>query len=374
MNQESLWAYGISGDLPIILLVIEGEDDIDLLRQVINMHYYFRNKGIKSDLIIYNEEEISYEEPLQKNIISTVKNSLERENINKSGGIFIHNKSTMGEDIKNFIVGISKLFINSLEGTLASQLTEAVNYNDDEYKNNKDIAPINRIKVNINESDYIKSFIDKEINNDDELGKSAKRNEFNDASEEKEYKLDELRKNELRNKHFNVGDLDFFNGYGGFDKSDKSYVIRLKDYENTPAPWINVISNKDFGFHISEVGSTYTWCGNSRENKITPWSNDWVIDPTGEALYIRDNTSGAYFTITPMPIRDGGEYIIKHSFGFSTFKHIAYNIRGEMKVFCPQDEKIKLCKISLKNLSNVDKSLSLFYYMAKILIQNTLGN
>lgn len=367
MNQESLWAYGISGDLPIILLVIEGEDDIDLLRQVINMHYYFRNKGIKSDLIIYNEEEISYEEPLQKNIISTVKNSLERENINKSGGIFIHNKSTMGEDIKNFIVGISKLFINSLEGTLASQLTEAVNYNDDEYKNNKDIAPFNRIKVNINESDYIKSFIDKEINNDDELGKSAKRNEFNDASEEKEYKLDELRKNELRNKHFNIGDLDFFNGYGGFDKSDKSYVIRLKDYENTPAPWINVISNKDFGFHISEVGSTYTWCGNSRENKITPWSNDWVIDPTGEALYIRDNTSGAYFTITPMPIRDGGEYIIKHSFGFSTFKHIAYNIRGEMKVFCPQDEKIKLCKISLKNLSNVDKSLSLFYYAQLVL-------
>ncbi|MDU2680407.1 MULTISPECIES: GH36-type glycosyl hydrolase domain-containing protein [Clostridium] len=367
MNQESLWAYGISGDLPIILLVIEGEDDIDLLRQVINMHYYFRNKGIKSDLIIYNEEEISYEEPLQKNIISTVKNSLERENINKSGGIFIHNKSTMGEEIKNFIVGISKLFINSLEGTLASQLTEAVNYNDDEYKNNKDIAPVNRIKVNINESDYIKSFIDKEINNDDELGKSAKRNEFNDASEEKEYKLDELRKNELRNKHFNVGDLDFFNGYGGFDKSDKSYVIRLKDYENTPAPWINVISNKDFGFHISEVGSTYTWCGNSRENKITPWSNDWVIDPTGEALYIRDNTSGAYFTITPMPIRDGGEYIIKHSFGFSTFKHTAYNIRGEMKVFCPQDEKIKLCKISLKNLSNVDKSLSLFYYAQLVL-------
>ena len=115
------------------------------------------------------------------------------------------------------------------------------------------------------------------------------------------------------------------------------------------------------------MGSTYTWCGNSRENKITPWSNDWVIDPTGEALYIRDNTSGAYFTITPMPIRDGGEYIIKHSFGFSTFKHIAYNIRGEMKVFCPQDEKIKLCKISLKNLSNVDKSLSLFYYAQLVL-------
>ena len=39
------------------------------------MHYYFRNEGIKTDLIIYNDEEVSYEEPLQKDIISTVKNS-----------------------------------------------------------------------------------------------------------------------------------------------------------------------------------------------------------------------------------------------------------------------------------------------------------
>lgn len=356
MNQENLWPYGISGDLPIMLLVLEGEDDIDLLRQVINMHYYFRNKGLKTDLIVYNEEEISYEEPLQKNIISTIRNSHERENINKSGGIFIHNKATMNEGIKSFIIGISKIYISSREGALAKQLVEAVEYKYNEYKNNEGMSHINRIKVNISESDYIKSKVP-----------SHSSNNTNNNLKEKEYNLDELRKTEFGNEHFNVADLDFFNGYGGFDKNDKSYIISLKDYENTPAPWINVVSNKDFGFHISEVGSTYTWCGNSRENKITPWSNDWVIDPTGEALYIRDNNSGAYFTITPMPIRDGGEYIIKHSFGFSTFKHTAYNISGEMTIFTPQDEKVKLCKVSLKNLSNTNKSLSLFYYAQLVL-------
>jgi cyclic beta-1,2-glucan synthetase len=365
MNQENLWSYGISGDLPIIFLVLETEDDIDLLRQVINMHYYFRNKGIKSDLIIYNEEEISYEEPLQKNIMSTVKNSLERESLNKSGGIFIHNKSTMNDNVKKFIIGIAKIYINSSEGTLAKQLIESIEYKYDDYKNKEELSHINRIRVNINESDYIKSFVDKEINKKDKTSNKALKEyglrEFN------KNKLGELRNTELMNEHLNIEELDFFNGYGGFNKIDKSYVIRLKDYENTPAPWINVISNKDFGFHISEVGSTYTWCGNSRENKITPWSNDWVVDPTGEALYIRDNNTGAYFTITPMPIRDGGEYIVEHSFGVSTFKHTAYNISGEMKIFCPQEEKLKLCKVSLKNLSNANKSLSIFYYAQLVL-------
>ncbi|MDV4150698.1 glucoamylase family protein [Clostridium sp. AL.422] len=377
MNQENLWAYGISGDLPIILLIIYGEEDIDLLRQTINMHYYFRNKGIKADLIIYNEEELSYEEPLQKDIISTVKNSLEREYINKSGGIFIHNKSTMGEEIKKFLIGISKLYIDSEKGNLSKQLVEAVNYDYDKYKNSEEVAPINRIKVNINERDYIKNFENKEdkkkteILIQEELIKEASNNKnFREVINADEYINYINIENSTLNKSEELDDaknLDFFNGYGGFNKKDKSYVIKLKDYENTPAPWINVISNNDFGFHISEVGSTYTWCGNSRENKITPWSNDWVSDPTGEALYIRDNNMGTYFTITPMPIRDGGEYTIKHSFGYSTFKHTAYNIEGEMQVFAPKDEKLKLCKVKLKNLSNSNRSLSLFYYAQLVL-------
>lgn len=388
MNQENLWSYGISGDLPIILLVIYGEEDIDLLRQVINMHYYFRIKGIKTDLIIYNEEEVSYEEPLQKDIISTVKNSLDREFLNKAGGIFIHNKATMDENIRNFIIGISKLYINAKEGTLSKQLVEAVSY---DYNKNiyKDDSYTNRIKVNINESDYIRNNAKHKHDENNLAEENVSLDRFNNENNinNTETNIDEVSIDGSTNASYEdmnnsvilenvvnteaLGDkeenLDFFNGYGGFDKNDKSYVIKLKDYENTPAPWINVISNKDFGFHISEVGSSYTWYGNSRENKITPWSNDWVSDPTGEALYIRDNKLGAYFTITPMPIRDGGEYTIKHSFGYSTFTHSVYNIKGEMQVFCPKDEKVKLCKVKIKNLSDMDRDLSLFYYAQLVL-------
>ena len=104
-----------------------------------------------------------------------------------------------------------------------------------------------------------------------------------------------------------------------------------------------------------------------RENKITPWSNDWVIDPPGEALYIRDNNSGVYFSITPKPVRDGGEYIIKHSFGYSTFTHTAYNIKGEMQVFCPKGEKLKIQKVTLENLLDKEREVSIYYYAQLVL-------
>ena len=84
-----------------------------------------------------------------------------------------------------------------------------------------------------------------------------------------------------------------------------------------------------------KVGSAYTWCENSRENKITPWSNDWVSDKPGEAVYIRDEETGEVWSITARPIRDKGEYIIEHGFGYSKFKHHANGIIGEMTMFVP---------------------------------------
>lgn len=348
MSQENLWAYGISGDLPIVMLLVENEDDLSLVRQVVNMHYYWKTKGLKVDLIIYNEEEVSYEEPLQKSIGDVIRNSRERDNINKTAGIFIHNKATMGEDIKNFIVGIARLYINSTNGTLIKQINELETNEPQSYIRHKELYNEKRVNVNVIEEDVDCSNITSE-------GEVSSNN------------FETFKVNKKRTYDFDERNLDFFNGYGGFNPKDKSYVIRLKNYENTPAPWINVISNEDFGFHISEAGASYTWCGNSRENKITPWSNDWVMDPLGEALYIRDDKTGTYFSITPKPVRDGGEYIIEHSFGYSTFKHTAYNISGELKAFCPKGEKVKLYKVTVENLSNQNKELTLFYYAQLVL-------
>src|SRR5207245_8318464 len=83
-------------------------------------------------------------------------------------------------------------------------------------------------------------------------------------------------------------DLEFFNGLGGFAADGREYVTVLSEGQWTPAPWVNVVANPSFGFQVSESGGGYTWSVNSRENQLTPWSNDPVCDPPGETLYVRD--------------------------------------------------------------------------------------
>ena len=318
-HQKDLWAYGISGDLQIVMVLIKDDKDIEIVRSMIKMHSYLKNKGLKFDLIIYNDEDITYEQPLQKEILQYI-NILSGDNsINKKGGIFLYNKSTMGEDIKDFLIGISSLCIDSNNGPILSQ-------------------------INL-ENNTINKQIDLEIHNN-----------FKDDVHNNINKIEDLKNS-----------LDFFNGYGGFDKKDGSYVIILDNYKNTPAPWINVISNDNFGFYISEVGSAHTWCENSRENKITPWSNNWIEDPLGEALYIKDNKSKNYFSITPEPVRNKGEYIIRHGFGYSSFQHTAYNIKSNMTTFIPMKEKVKIQRILLENLEDKDREISVYYYAQLVL-------
>ncbi|MGL4109679.1 GH36-type glycosyl hydrolase domain-containing protein [Clostridium sp. LP20] len=344
-HQQDLWAYGISGDLPIALALVKNEEDMDLVRSIIKMHYYWKSKGLKSDLIIFNDEEASYEQPMQRNILSAISLSKEGDAINKPGGIFIHNKSTMGEDIRDFLIGIAAIYIDSSKGSIITQMKNIEGEEEVGCLRHKELSEEHRVKVSIN----------KDESNDQEAGFKA-------------LSLDELdERNSNITTSCDVDKLDFWNGYGGFDPKDKSYVIKLNNYKNTPAPWINVVSNEDFGFHISESGSGYTWCGNSRENKITPWSNDWVIDPPGEAMFIRDNNSGVYFSITPKPVRDAGEYTIRHSFGYSTFIHTAYNIKGEMKIFCPKGENLKIQRVTLENLLDKEREVSIYYYAQLVL-------
>lgn len=342
-HQQDLWAFGISGDLNIIMLEVDSEEDIDDVRVLVKMHYYFKLKGIKADLIIYNNEEASYEEPMQKAILQAIHLLRTDDVLNKQGGIYLHNKSTMGEDIRDFLVGISSLYIKSKKGSVLNQLEDRI-IEGETLRRHKELGEIKPLKNRLNE-ETIKE--DRDFN-------SVRLN--NNLQFEFGEEID-----------FKEEDLDFFNGYGGFNKKDGSYVIKLKDFKNTPAPWINVISNKEFGFHISEVGSAHTWCKNSRENKITPWNNDPVKDKLFEALYIRNDEDFKFSSITPEPVRDGGEYIINHSFGYSSFKHRMGDIDGELITFVPTKEKLKINKIKLKNNSSKTKKLSILYYLELVL-------
>ncbi|WAG69542.1 cyclic beta 1-2 glucan synthetase [Clostridium sp. CF011] len=308
-GQFTLWGYGISGDLPIILLIVRESKDKDLVRQLLNAHEYLSLKGLRVDLVIINLQKASYDQPLQTDIKDFVCSSHLRDKENKPGGLFILNKATIMEEDIELLIAIARIVIDSRKGMLVSQIQN----------NLKKIEKQPLLQIVENQFKW------------------------------KEHK-------------FNMKPLEYFNDLGGFNVESENYTILLKDFNNTPAPWINVISNGDFGFHVSECGSAYTWYLNSRENKITNWSNDWVSDECSEAIYLRDDAYGNVWSITPKPIRDGGEYLIEHGFGYSNFKHEAFGIMGEVTMFVPRSHNVKLCKIKLRNNSDIARDISITYY------------
>lgn len=313
-SQSSLWKYGISGDVPIVLVVVNKDNHNDIVRQMLNAHEFWSVKGLKVDLVILNLEETGYNQPLQDSIRETINTSHARDKQNKSGGVFLYSKTTIEKEDIELLMAISRIVIRGDKGFISNQIKLGT-------ENKREMEPL---KTNNKVCTY------------------------------KPYKF-------ITNK------LSYYNDIGGFDLKNDKYVIKLNEGKNTPAPWINVISNKNFGFHVSESGSAYTWYKNSRENKITTWSNDWVCDAPSEALYLRDEESGSIWSVTPKPIRDNGEYIIEHGFGYSNFKHYAQGIIGKMTMFVPKEDNVKLCIISLKNNSNEDRKLSLTYYAQMVL-------
>ena len=308
-GQTTLWGYGISGDLPIILLIARESKDRDLVRQLLNAHEYLNLKGLRVDLVIINLQKVSYDQPLQTDIKDLIGSSHLRDKENKPGGIFVLSMASINDEDTELFIAIARIVIDSGKGLLVSQIQ-------------------------------------------------------NNSKKREKQPLIEASRNEItfKSHKFNLKPLEYFNGLGGFNVESENYTILLKDFNNTPAPWINVVSNGDFGFHVSECGSAYTWHRNSRENKITTWSNDWVSDECSEAIYLRDDVLGNVWSITPKPIRNGGEYLIEHGFGYSNFKHEAYGIMGEVTMFVPMDDNVKLCKIKLINNSDMPRDLSITYY------------
>ncbi|QCX34529.1 glycosyl transferase family 36 [Caloramator sp. E03] len=313
-GQSGLWAYGISGDLPIVLTTIKKADDIEIVKEMLKAFEYWRTRGLKVDLVILNEDEGSYLEPLQNLLRDLVFSGSFRSFIDCTGGIFIRSASNMPKEDITLLYSVARIVIKAELGNILNQV-------DLSWYNIPKSKPINKIKNT--EIEY--------LNGDDNLN------------------------------------LKFFNGYGGFDEDKKEYVIKLKKDLSTPAPWINVISNKNFGFIISESGGGYTWAENSRENKITPWSNDPVCDTLGEIIYIRDDETGEFWTITPSPIREKEPYYVYHGFGYSRFNHYSHGIDGLLTLFVPLNDNIKICYLNLKNKSNSNRKLSIFHYLRPVM-------
>lgn len=313
-GQSGLWPHGISGDIPIILVALSKSDEVDLVYEALKAHEYLRARGFAADLVILNEDIGSYLQALQGTLNDIVSSSHAREIQNRPGGAFLRQANTMTLEERTLLYSTARIVLKGEGGSIAKQLKARV---DDRklpeqriFKGSPHVYPVSRGPME---------------------------------------------------------ELLYYNGMGGFKKDGKEYVIYLDEDRHTPAPWVNVICNKDFGCLVTENGLGYTWAENSREFKLTPWSNDPVIDLPGEIVYLRDEEDGAVWSITPGPIRENENYTIRHGFGYSVFQHGSHGIKQEMTVFVPQKEKIKIIRVKLKNMSGKARHILAVYYIRPVL-------
>jgi cyclic beta-1,2-glucan synthetase len=309
-QQSGLWGYSISGDLPIVLLKIESTENIELVRQMIQAHAYWRLKGLLADLVIWNETQDGYRQSFLTEIQSLIPNELNGQ----KGGIFIRATDQISNEDRILFQTVARVIISDTEGTLADHV------------NRKEIAKV------------VVPFIEKKSTNELTITNIAP-----------------------------PKNLIFFNGLGGFSQDGKEYIIITDQKNKTEAPWVNVIANPKFGTVISESGSAYTWTENAHELRLSSWNNDPVSDNSGETFYIRDEESGHFWSPTLLPTRSKSNYITRHGFGYSVFEHIEDGIYSEMTVFVDIESTIKFTVLKIRNQSGRSRKMSTTGYVEWVL-------
>ncbi len=310
LGQPGLWRHGISGDLPIVLVRVEHPRGVALVEQVLRAQEHWRLLGLKSDLVISNEHATSYRDELFEQLAALVDAGPWAGWKGRSGGVFLVRADGMPEPEQILLRSVARAELTG-DGTSLSHQLDA------------DPPPVERCLATALA---------------DEAGAS-------DVLELPELVMD--------------------NGRGGFTPDGREYVVVLEGARETPLPWSNVIANQSFGTIVTERGSAHTWWGNSRENRLTPFANDPVSDPTAEAIFLRDEERGVVWGATPGPLprtRRSPRWIVRHGAGVSRFQRSAEGIEQELAVFVARNEPVKLSLLTLTNRSNRPRRIALLAY------------
>ena len=313
-GQTGLWSYGISGDSPIVIIHISDTDKIEIVRQLIRAHSYWRLKGFTVELMILNEDVSIYRQSLQDQITNLISSGVEAPMLDQRGGIFIRRIEQIPDEDLFLLQAAARVVLDDQKGTLSQQIGN-------------------------------RSVIDAVL---PALMPSRSPVEYSSAPPER-------------------SDLVFTNGLGGFTRDGHEYVITLQPGQTTPAPWVNVIASPFFGTVVSESGAAYTWVENSHEFRLTPWSNDPVQDTTGEAFYIRDEQTGEFWSPSPLPARGATPYVVRHGFGYTVFEHMENGIVSELWVYVAIDAPVKFAVIKIRNVSGRPRRISITGYWEWVL-------
>ena len=315
-GQSGLWGHAISGDLPIVLLQIEDAANIDLVRQLVQAHAYWRLKGLAVDLVIWNEDHAGYRQLLHDQIMGLIAAGIEANVTDRPGGIFVRPADQIAEEDRILIQTVARAVVTDSLGSLADQIKGR-------FQAEPTVPLLTPTRTHRSEPAAV-------------------------APQPRD-------------------DLTFYNGLGGFTPDGREYVITTAYGQRTPAPWANVLANPHFGTVISESGLACTWSENAHEFRLTPWENDPVSDSSGEALYIRDEDRGHFWSPTPLPSCGMTPYVTRHGFGYSVFEHTERGIRTELWVYVALDAAIKFMVLKVRNELDRSRRLSATGYAEWVL-------
>ena len=316
-GQHGLWGFGISGDYPILLVKLKSEEETSLVRDVLRAHAYWRRRGIKVDVVIRVDKETGYGQELQGELYRLMVRMGSDPYLNQRGGIHLLSSDQMAAEDRVLLETAARAILDGARGTLAAQLGEPA------------AEPVR-----------LPAFVPT-LSSPEDVEPTA-----------------ELPR---------PSGLKHDNGRGGFSPDGGEYSIYLKPGERTPRPWINVIANPHLGFTVSEVGAGSTWAGNSSENRLTPWSNDPVCDPPGEALYLRDEETARIWSPTPEPAPAAAPYLIRHGAGYTIFEHQSHGLRQQLRLFAAADSPVKVIALRLENGWQRGRRLTATYYAPWVL-------
>jgi cyclic beta-1,2-glucan synthetase len=323
-GQSALWQYGISGDYPIILILVSDPEQLSLMNEVLEIYAYWRIQGLMVDLVFLNMKDTSYDQSVNDLIFRTINRKGLSKWLNQRGGLFmVRNDQSKTGDFE-LLHTAARVVLDCDKGNLQQYLQSL--------PRPPSLQPI-----------YLPQISEKAI----------------------DFEMPTLERPD---------NLVFDNGIGGFSPNGNKYIIYLEKGMHTPAPWINVIANNGFGFTVSESGSGFTWAENSGENRITPWKNDPVLDTSGEVIYLRDDESAEIWTPTAKPVRDEFPYLITHGQGYSIFQHNSHGLEQHMTMFTDAIDPVKFVQVQLKNSTDRNRRISIVYYLEWVLGVNREDN
>ena len=315
-TQKDLWKYGIGGDLPLMIIrVTEGNEARSGIRQILRGHAYLHGKKLLFDLLILNDQPPSYEQSFNEDLQAMIRSGGMQTQMDKPGGIYLRRTDIMSEADRVTLHTAARVTFVMSRGTLEEELARKIK------KSEKSPLFIPRRSSHV----------------------------YEDIPE-------------------TAPAIEFANEFGGFTDGGREYFIKLENGKSTPAPWSNVIANEvGFGFLTTETGAGAAWSVNSRENRLTGWSNDAVSNPPPECVFLRDEETGSFWTPTALPIRESSPYEISHGHGYSIYRHTSHGIGQELTVFAPIDGSAKISRLRLENQTRRARKISVTYFAELVL-------